>query len=143
MQSVVTPDQRQIRQAARQEIVRQVEQGTRASDARLRSVVPMHRTTIYRLLKRVQSEGEKALTDGRHGHPVKLCGEVLPWLLDYCQSHASISSSELQRLIAEQFSLSVSVSQLNRVRAAHGVRRVPPPREKKAQNAPGASLRIP
>src|SRR5207248_3139233 len=74
MQATVTPEQRQ---AARREIVRQVEQGTSAKVARVRSAVPMHRTTVYRLLKRVQSEGEQALTDGRHGHPVKLRGEVL------------------------------------------------------------------
>src|SRR5260221_3938702 len=93
----------------------------------------MHRTTVYRLLKRVGQEGEQAFSERRHGHPVKLRGEVLTWLLDYCQSHASVSSSELQHLIAERFNLSVSVSQLNRVRAAHGVRRVPPLREKQAK----------
>jgi hypothetical protein len=65
IQPPVTPDQRQ---AAKREIVRQVEQATTASVARVGSAVPMHPTTIYRLLKRVQSEGEKALTDGRHGH---------------------------------------------------------------------------
>jgi transposase len=93
----------------------------------------MHRTTVYRLLKRVGQEGEQAFSERRHGHPVKLRGEVLTWLLDYCQSHASVSSSELQHLIAERFNLSVSVSQLNRARAAHGVRRVPPLREKQAK----------
>ncbi len=78
----VTPEQRQ---AARREIVRQVEQGVSAQEARVRSAVPMHRTTVYRLLKRVQSEGEKALTDGRHGHPVKLWGNVLTFLKEQCQ----------------------------------------------------------
>ena len=130
---VALPDQRQARRSARQELVRQVELGATASEARRRCPVPMHRTTVYRLLKRVGQEGEQAFSERRHGHPVKLRGEVLTWLLDYCQSHASVSSSELQRLIAEQFHLSVSVSQLNRVRAAHGVRRVPPLREKQAK----------
>ena len=74
MQTRVTPEQRQ---AAKREIVQQVEQGASAKFARMQSSVLMHRTTVYRLLKRVQSEGEKALTDGRHGHPVKLRGEVL------------------------------------------------------------------
>jgi transposase len=64
----------QKRQAAKREIVRHIEQGASIREARVRSAVPMHRTTIYRLLKRVQSEGEKALTDGRHGYPVKLRG---------------------------------------------------------------------
>lgn len=69
MQTPITPQQREI---ARREIVRQVEQGATASDARMRSPVSMHRTTVYRLLKRVQREGEDAFNDGRHGHPVKL-----------------------------------------------------------------------
>lgn len=131
MPPVVAPHQRQARKSARQEIVRQVAQGMTASEARKRCPVPMHRATVYRLLKRVECEGEQTCIERRHGHPVKLRGEVLTWLLDYCQSHASVSSSELQRLIAEWFRLSVSVSQLNRVRAAHGARRAPPSSEKK------------
>lgn len=134
MQSAATPDHRQIRQAARQEIVRQVEQGTRASIARMRSIVPMHRTTVYRLLKRVQSEGKDALAEKRHGHPIKLRGDILACMIGYCQCHPSASGSEVQRLLAERFGLSVSISQLNRVRAAHALSRTLVPREKKAKN---------
>ncbi len=133
MLPMMAPDQRQTRQKARREIVRQVEFGATVSETLRRCPVPMHRTTVYRLLKRVKQEGEHAFAERRHGHPVKLRGEVLTWLLNYCQNHASVSSSELQLLIAERFSLSVSVSQLNRVRATHGVRRVPLPREKKSK----------
>lgn len=135
--------QRQIphtRRAARRELVQSVQEGMTTREAQRRCPVRMHRTTVYRLLKRVEREGEQVLAERRHGHPVKLRGEVLTWLLDYCQSHASVASSELQLLIAERFSLSVSVSQLNRVRATHGVCRAPLPREKNVQNGPGASL---
>lgn len=100
----------------------------------MRSVVPMHRTTVYRLLKRVQSEGESALVERRHGHPVKLRGNVLTCVTEHCQSHPSVSSSEVQHLLSERFGLSVSVSQLNRMRAAHGLSRMPVPREKKTKN---------
>lgn len=131
MQTSATPEERKL---ARHEIIRQIEQGTTASDARMRSVLPMHRTTVYRLLKRVQSEGESALAERRHGHPVKLRGNVLTCVTEHCQSHPSASSSEVQRLLVERFGLSVSVSQLNRVRAAHGLSRMPVPREKKASN---------
>ena len=127
------PQARETWQAARQEIVRHVAQGMTAREARRFSPVPMHRTTVYRLLKRVERKGEQALDERRHGHPVKLHGEVLTWVLEYCQSHVSVSSSELQHLVAEQFRLSVSVSQLNRVRTAHGVRRQAPLREKKSK----------
>lgn len=132
--------QRQIphtRQAARRELVRSVQEGMTAREARRRCPVQIHRTTVYRLLKRVKREGEQALAERRHGHPVKLRGEVLTFLLDYCQSHPAISSAEVQHLLAERFALSVSVSQLNRVRAAHGLSRQPVPsipREKKAAN---------
>jgi len=52
-------------------------------------------------------------------------------VLDYCQNHVSAASREVQCLVAERIGLSVSVSQLNRVRAAHGLSRKDPPREKK------------
>ncbi len=71
----------------------------------------MHRTTVYRLLKRVQSEGEKALTDERHGHPVKLRGEALTVLMERCQTTPCVSSPVLQRLLQEHLGLCISVSQ--------------------------------
>ncbi len=70
----------------------------------------------------------------RHGYPVKLRGEVLTFVLEYCQNHASVASCEVQRQVSERFNLSVSVSQLNRVRAAHGLSRKETLREKKATN---------
>lgn len=140
---VVTPDQCQEREFVRREIVRHVEQGMTATEARRLSPVPLHRTTVYRLLKRVKREGEQALAERRHGHPTKLRGEVLTWVLDYCQNHVFAASREVQRLVAERFSLSVSVSQLNRIRAAHGLSRKDPPREKKAENRRHHCLWIP
>lgn len=130
MQKPATPEQRQL---ARREIVRQVEQGATASDARMHSAVPMHRTTVYRLLKRAQREGERAFADGRHGHPIKLRGEAFALVREHCHADPSISSSIVQHLLQEHFSLCVSVSQLNRVRASLGLARKPVPREKKAQ----------
>lgn len=140
MQTPIPPEQRQ---AARREIVRQVEQGATASDARMRSPVSMHRTTVYRLLKRVQREGEDAFNDGQHGHPVKLRGEILSFLQEHCQNNPSAPSSAVRCLLSERFGLSVSVSQLNRVRAAHGLSRQPVPREKKAENQLRDGARIP
>jgi transposase len=85
MPPIVVPGQRQARQMARQEIVRQMELGATVAEAQRRCSVPMHRTTVYRLLKRVQSEGEQVLAERRHGHPVKLRGEALTFLKDHCQ----------------------------------------------------------
>jgi transposase len=133
MQSTVTLKPRQM---ATREMVRLMEQGVSVREARMNSAVPMHWTTIYRLLKRVQSEGEEAFTDGRHGHPVKLRGEVLAFVVERCQIDPCISSPTMQRALQERFALAVSVSQLNRVRVSLGLTRKLVPREKKAQNWP-------
>lgn len=133
MPSTVTPQQRQ---AAKREIVRAISQGVSRSEARSQSPVPMHRVTVYRLLKRVESEGEGAFTDGRHGHPYVLCGETLTFVIEHCQAQPHISSSVLQREIGEQFGSAPSISQLNRVRARLGLSRQAVPQEKKTSNGP-------
>lgn len=127
MPTNVTPEQRRV---AKREIVKAVQQGASASVARERSGIPMHRTTVYRLLKRVQREGEGAWTDGRHGHPVKLRGDVLALVREHCQVNPRVSSPAVQHLLQERFGMGVSVSQLNRVRARLGLTRQPVPREK-------------
>ncbi len=91
---------------------------------------------------RVQREEESGIADGRHGHPVKLRGEVLTCLIEHCRANPCVSSSTVQRLLQERFGVSISVSQLNRVRARLGLTRKPVPREKKPQTgviiAPGS-----
>ena len=62
-----------------------------------------------------------ALQDGRHGHPSKLRGEACTFLADYCRGAPHTASSVIQALLQERFELSVSVSQINRIRAALGV----------------------
>ena len=92
MSLVMAPDKRQARRKARRELVRQVKLGTTASEARRRCSVPMHRTTVYRLLKRVEREGEHAFVERRHGHPTKLREVVLTFVLEYCQNHTFAAS---------------------------------------------------
>src|SRR5690348_12236664 len=115
MQATVSPEQRQ---AAKREIIRQVEQGASAQEARVHSAVPMLRATVYHLLKRAQSEGETAFLDGRHGHPFKLHGEVLALLIEHCQANPYDSSPRVRQALQERFDLSINVRQLNRVRAS-------------------------
>ncbi len=134
MPTSVTPEQCRV---AKQEMVKAVQQGISAKATIDRCSVLMHRTTVYRLLKRVQSEGEGALSDGRHGHPVKLRGEALALVREHCQANSCVSSSVVQRLLQERFSPCISVSQLNRVRASLGLSRQLLPREKKAQKRLG------
>lgn len=84
---------------------------------------------------RVQREGDNGFADGRHGHPVKLRGEVLTFLIEFCQATPSVASSVLQHAIIERFASAPGVSQLNRVRARLGLSRQPVPREIKPQAA--------
>ena len=133
MQPAVSPQQRQ---AAKRQMIEQIEQGASVQQARSQSGVPMHRATVYRLLQRVRAQGETGYTDGRHGHPIKLRGEVRTFLIELCQATPSVSSPVVQHAIEERFGLALSVSQLNRVRASLGLSRCSVPREKKAQNVP-------
>jgi hypothetical protein len=77
----VSPEQRR---AAKRQMIEQIEQGASVQQAMSQSVVPMHCATVYRLLRRVQFEGEASFTDGRQGHPIKLRGEVRTFLLRLC-----------------------------------------------------------
>jgi len=75
----------------------------------------------YRLVRAVRTRGEEALEDGRHGHPSKLRGEARTFLEEYCRKAPQTSSSNVQAVLRERFDLSVSISQINRVRAALGL----------------------
>lgn len=135
MPSTISPQQRQ---AGKRQIMELIEQGASVQQARKQGEVPMHRATVYRLLKRVQTQGEAGYNDGRHGHPIKIRGEVRTFLIERCQATPSLSSPMLQHLIQEHFGIRLSVSQLNRARAFLGLTYQPLPREKKRQNSQGS-----
>jgi transposase len=78
-------------------------------------------SNAYRLWRAFRQHGETALSDGRHGHPSKLCGAVRAFLARTVPASSSNPSSTIQMELQEHFDLSVSISQLNRVRAALGV----------------------
>jgi transposase len=48
--------------------------------------VQISRSSAYRLLQKVHSQGEAGLLDGRHGHPVKLRESVQQWIKNYCHA---------------------------------------------------------
>jgi transposase len=83
--------------------------------------IQISRSVAYRLRQKVQKEGEVAIEDGRHGHPVKLRGEARTFLEEYCRKAPQTPSSTVQTVLRERFDLSVSISQINRVRATLGV----------------------
>lgn len=128
MPSTVSPEQRR---AAKRQMMELIERGASVQQARSQGAIPMHRATVYRLLQRVRVQGEAAFTDRRRGHPIKLRGEVRTVLIEMCQATPSVSSPVVQHALQERFGLSISVSQLNRVRASLGLSRRSLPREKK------------
>ncbi len=67
MQPMVSSEQRQ---AAKRQMIEQIEQGVSVQQAKSHSAIPMHRATVYRLLKRARAEGETAY----RGH---MCRETL------------------------------------------------------------------
>ncbi len=87
------------------------------------AAVPLGRSGAYRVLRAVARQGEGALRDGRHGHPSKLRGPVRAWLEAYCRGAPTASGAAVQAALRERFGLTVSVSQINRVRTALGVSR--------------------
>lgn len=79
------------------------------------------RSTAYRLLQAIQTRGDAAILDGRHGHPAKLREAVLQWLVTTCRANQQMPSREVQAALPEQFSIHVSIGHLNRVRAQLGI----------------------
>ncbi|WP_220196855.1 helix-turn-helix domain-containing protein [Ktedonospora formicarum] len=73
----------------------------------------MSRLTAYRLVQAVQTRGEVAFQDRRHGHPTKLREAVLQWLLAFCCANQEPQSHEVQVALQEQFGIHVSIGHLN------------------------------
>jgi transposase len=116
---------------ARMQVVVAMEQGLPWHEAAKRAGLEMSQSTAYRLRQRMRQGGEQALHEGRHGHPIKLRGEVRQWLEQTCQQAPHTPSREIQTQLAQRFSLQVSVSQINRVRATLGVSNPPQSAKKK------------
>jgi transposase len=84
---------------------------------------PVGRSAAYRLLQRRRLEGEAVLRDGRRGHPSKLREPVRTHLEEYCRAHPEQPARQVQAALLEQVGVRVSISHLNRVRAAWGLSR--------------------
>lgn len=111
----------EARHAAKRQLLADLQDGYSVPETQARASLPWHPTTIYRLRQRLQADPALALEDGRHGHPVKLRGEVRDWLGAFCQATPHTPSHVVQAALQERFGLLVSISQLNRVRAALGL----------------------
>jgi transposase len=65
---------------ARMQVVEAMEQGLPWHEAAKCAGLEISQSTAYRLRQRMRQGGEQALREGRHGHPIKLRGEVRHWL---------------------------------------------------------------
>jgi transposase len=83
------------------------------------------RSTAYCLRQRARDEDKAALVflDDRHGHPYKLTDPMRVWMGEFCTANPQVASSQIQAELKASFGGEVSVSQINRVRAACGVTR--------------------
>ena len=109
------------RQRARQHLVAAMLAGQSWQQIARAEALPLKRAMAYRLVQAVRTRGEGALADRRHGHPSKLRGEARAFLEEQCRQAPSMSSSTLQVKLRERFALCVSISQINRLRAALGI----------------------
>lgn len=116
---------------ARVQVVQAMEQGLAWPEAAKRAGLQISPSTAYRLRQRMRKAGEQALREGRHGHPIKLRGEARKFLEETCRQAPYTPSHEIQTQLAQSFSLQVSVSQINRVRASLGVSNPPQSAKKK------------
>ena len=107
--------------AAKAVMVAAMDQGVPWQEAADRAGVVVSRATAYRLWLRAWRDGPSYLDDGRHGHPSKLRDPIRPWLVEVCTAAPATPSPALQTAIAEEFGVTISVRQINRVRAALGV----------------------
>jgi transposase len=114
---------RTAQRAAKAQLVAQMQAGQSWYEGATTAGIQISRASAYRLLHRVRIEGATALDDQRHGHPTKLRQPVRDWLAAFCRAAPASAGHTVQAALFEQFGLEVSVSQINRLRAALGVRR--------------------
>jgi transposase len=114
---------RQARRAAKAQMIAGMQAGQSWQEAAGQAGVQTSRTAAYRLLQRVHAEGAAALEDQRHGHPTKAREPMRQWLAQFCRAAPEVTGRTVQAALLEQFGLAISVSQMNRLRAALGVSR--------------------
>lgn len=103
---------------AKTQVGRAMLQGCSWRDAVQAAGVQLSRATVYRLRQRMLADGEAAWHDRRQGHAIKVRGAVRIWLETYYQQHPRAPGKAVQALLEAHFDVRISVTHLNRVRAA-------------------------
>jgi transposase len=117
--------------AAKARLLEAMDRGMNWQDAAAEAGLLVSRVTAYRLWLRACCEGPSAFEDRRHRHPAKLRTPIQDWIVAHCQNAPHTPSHILQGKLADHFGLTISIRQINRVRAARAVRTVRPRTPKK------------
>jgi transposase len=120
------------RQAAKTRMVTLMQEGRPWQEAARLSGIQTSRSTAYRWAQQFRIQGEVALHDGRHGHIAKMHQPIREWLAVRCRQEPGLPSSSLQNELNAHFGVLVSITHLNRIRAAHGLERQAARMEKKS-----------
>jgi transposase len=123
------------RSAAKKHMMELMQAGHHWQEAATRAGVQTSRSTAYRWWQAYRIHGGKTVQDGRHGHPAKAREPVLAWLESIDGQAPQTSSRVVQARLEEQFGCRISITHLNRLRAAHG-RVQPARREGKKSGSP-------
>jgi transposase len=120
------------RQTAKKQMMILMQEGCSWQEAANRAGIRISRSTAYRWFQQFRTQGEAALHDGRHGHIAKMHQPIQAWLETRCRQEPGLPSSSLQRELNTHFEVLVSITHLNRIRAAQGLGRPPARVEKKS-----------
>jgi transposase len=91
------------RHAAKARLVAGMQEGHSWQTAAAKAGIQISQSNAYRLWGAFRQYGETALSDGRHGHPVKLRGEARTFLETSCRKAPCTPSSVIQTLLHEHF----------------------------------------
>jgi transposase len=128
--NIMTDEQRQ---AAKKWMMTLMQEGRHWQEAARLSGIQTSRSTAYRWFHQFRIQGEVALHDGRHGHITKMHQPVQEWLEAGCREEPTFPSSSLQNELNAHFGVLISITHLNRIRAAHGLARQPARMGKKSR----------
>lgn len=113
------------RSAAKKQMMALMQAGQPWQEAAQIAGVHTSRSTAYRWLQQFRTRGEAALHDGRCGHTAKMHKPVQEWLEARCRQEPALPSSFLQKELNAHLGVLVSITHLNRIRAAQGLARQP------------------
>jgi transposase len=127
------------RWGAKKQMMELMQEGYPWQEAASRAGIHTSRSTAYRWFRQFRTQGEMALHDERHGHTVKMHQPIRAWLEARCREEPSLPSSSLQKELQAHFDVLVSITHLNRIRAAHGLERQPARMGKKSGPQPNCA----